>query len=349
MRLIRGIAVLTIVSVLLTACGRKGELIIPGTVLPAGVTDLRATQGEASVVLAFTKPDKNTAGNPLTDLAGFTIWRGEMEEHGCCSSKFEKVGSIDLEYPKAARISGRRITWDDSSAVAAGNTYVYKVIGVNRDGYDGRQSNEAKVRALPLPAAPSGLAAKPGNARVSLTWSSVGADRTGAPVTDIAGYNVYRSDKSGEYGVPSNTVPVKETAYRDAGLENGASYYYRVTALRGPESPYTEGALSEEVSAVPADTAPPAAPAGLRAVPAQGMVMLSWDVNAEPDVKGYIVYRRAEGEAEYTRLTAQPTDRITYRDQSAAPGFKYLYAVTAVDAAGNESEKSGTQTVMMEK
>ena len=77
------------------------------------------------------------------------------------------------------------------------------------------------VNNTPPPATPMGLAATPGNARVSLSWSS----STGATA-----YNIYRSLTSGGEGsTPYQTVTTLN--YTDTGLTNGTPYYYTVAAV----------------------------------------------------------------------------------------------------------------------
>ena len=59
--------------------------------------------------------------------------------------------------------------------------------GTNESGY----SNEASATPVDLvPAAPTGLAATPGDTQVALNWNDNGE-------SDLAGYNVYRSTTQG--------------------------------------------------------------------------------------------------------------------------------------------------------
>jgi fibronectin type 3 domain-containing protein len=93
------------------------------------------------------------------------------------------------------------------------------------------------------------------------------------------------------------------------------------------------------------DTFPPRTPTGLAAVPSTDGIDLSWEPNTEPDLAGYIVYRRqvsVTGEAigTPTRLTSTPTPAPAFSDRTAQPGQSYSYRVTAIDTAGNESPAS---------
>ncbi|WP_247828490.1 PA14 domain-containing protein [Arthrobacter antioxidans] len=105
------------------------------------------------------------------------------------------------------------------------------------------------------------------------------------------------------------------------------------------------GSASADVSytRVGADTEAPSAPSQLVAAAEDSAVALSWEVSASTDTVGYRVYRGTEAgvEASETPLSGSPlVENASYRDVSAAPDVTYYYVVTAVDAAGNESEVS---------
>ena len=99
-----------------------------------------------------------------------------------------------------------------------------------------------------LQSTPAGLTATPGNETVNLTWTPF--SETGFV---LAGYNVYRRTTYGSEYTKITAVPVNVPSYRDAGLTNGITYYYVVTAVSstGSETPY-----SPEVEATPSLTEP---------------------------------------------------------------------------------------------
>jgi len=104
-----------------------------------------------------------------------------------------------------------------------------------------------------LPASPTGVSAEAGNGRVTITWSGV----TGAESYSIYMSASERTSKKNFDGRRSTTV----TSYTWAGLNNGTSYYFVVTALKNDR----EGIDSKEVTATP--KAPEAAPKTPKAVP----------------------------------------------------------------------------------
>jgi fibronectin type 3 domain-containing protein len=67
---------------------------------------------------------------------------------------------------------------------------------------------------------------------------------------------------------------------------------------------------------------------------------LSWQPNTEPDLAGYIVYRR-EGDGEWQRISpAQQVVGPGFHDPNVTAGHTYKYAVTAIDREGHESALS---------
>jgi hypothetical protein len=87
---------------------------------------------------------------------------------------------------------------------------------------------------------------------------------------------------------------------------------------------------------VTVDTLPPATPSGLRVLPLDGGVDLFWTAGPEPDLRGYLVYRKGPGDADFARVTTRLIAVPRYRDTGLANGTAYAYRVSAVDDAENE-------------
>jgi len=83
------------------------------------------------------------------------------------------------------------------------------------------------------------------------------------------------------------------------------------------------------------DTAPPAVPTNLTATVATNVVKLRWDPDTvDADLAGYLVYELM-GEGSHL-LTETPVPEARWVDHYP-PAGPCRYAVSAVDAAGNES------------
>ncbi|WP_329314575.1 PA14 domain-containing protein [Streptomyces sp. NBC_01262] len=96
------------------------------------------------------------------------------------------------------------------------------------------------------------------------------------------------------------------------------------------------------------DKVKPLVPTGLDATYFQnGSAGLTWTGNVELDLAGYRVYRRPSTDTTWTRVSgSSPVKLPAYTDQAPLSGLEYVYAVTAVDKAGNESAKSATDSVV---
>jgi hypothetical protein len=112
------------------------------------------------------------------------------------------------------------------------------------------------------------------------------------------------------------------------------------------------GPLSNPIRVDAADIFPPEIPTGLAAIATQSgaetspqtspqiSIDLSWKANTDPDLAGYIVYRR-EGDGPWQRISpAEPLVGPAVHDTHVRPGQSYRYAVTALDQTGHESGRS---------
>ncbi len=97
------------------------------------------------------------------------------------------------------------------------------------------------------PSAPTDLTVTTGDEEgtLSLSWTAPANNTDGSPLTDLAGYNIYRMTSSGGPKTLVNDNPVSTTTFLDTALENGKTYYYVVTAVdkRGNESPDSDEAF----------------------------------------------------------------------------------------------------------
>lgn len=117
--------------------------------------------------------------------------------------------------------------------------YYYVVTALDAAGESAESHQATAVPAIvPVPAAPSGLAAVVGNQNVNLTWNAV----SGA--TD---YNIYRGTASGALSTKTKlpASPVATASFNDTTVVNATMYYYQVTAANSTG----ESAGSNEVVA----------------------------------------------------------------------------------------------------
>ncbi len=87
------------------------------------------------------------------------------------------------------------------------------------------------------------------------------------------------------------------------------------------------------------------APKDLNVVPGQGYVSLIWQPNTERDLAGYIVLRGPAPGDTLEPITPAPIADTAFQDNNVPAGVRYVYAVRAVDKAGNLSPMSNRQEV----
>src|ERR1051326_7717525 len=118
--------------------------------------------------------------------------------------------------------------------------------------------------------------------------------------------------------------------FLNAGLTNGTTYYYVVSAV----NLIGESANSPEASATPAvSTTSPLAPTGIIAISGDRQVVLSWTASAA--ALNYNIKRASTSSGPYTTLTNVTS--TTFVDSSLTNGTAYYYVVSAVNSIGEST------------
>ncbi|XID92815.1 DUF4466 family protein [Paenibacillaceae bacterium WGS1546] len=174
------------------------------------------------------------------------------------------------------------------------------------------------------PAAPTGLTATAGNAQATLSWNASGG---------ATGYNMKRATTSGG---PYATIAtgVTGTSYTNAGLTNGTTYYYVVSAVNVAGESANSAPVSVTPSAAPTV---PAAPTGLTATAGDGQATLSW--NASSGATGYNVKRATTSGGPYATVATGVTG-TSYTEAGLTNGVTYYYVVSASNAAGESANSA---------
>lgn len=198
-------------------------------------------------------------------------------------------------------------------------------------------SNLEKIGLREPPDPPSSISVTSTASGVELDWE---VDATGLE------YNVYRRDaKVKEYGPPLATVPTETQTYTDRSAAFGNRYIYTVTAV-SLAKPLVESRIVSEHEVNFEDRFPPSPPENIVALAEEGRVRLLWELSPESDVAGYRVFRQAPGE-EFRAITPELVIGSELLDRDVVTGTTYVYFVTAVDGANNQSEASKATTAQV--
>jgi len=160
------------------------------------------------------------------------------------------------------------------------------------------------------------------------------------PSTDNVGVKEYQVLRDGK--VVGNVVG---TTFTDKNLKAETKYTYAIKAVdaAGNVSKESESTVVETMKATP-DTEAPTQPTTLHTMAVtSSSVDLMWSASEDNvAVDHYVIYR----ETPVGQMTAVGTSKTTsFMDMNLQDNTSYKYAVTAVDAAGNESIKSSVLTV----
>lgn len=144
------------------------------------------------------------------NAAGYRIYRSVYPDKG-----FVKIKDLN---------SGTFVGYEDRSVIPGG-TYYYRMKGIYVNGaYKGLSSPSLSLEGTVTPSAPIGLTiAQTGEDALTVSWNlSIGA----------TGYHLYRTDAADkEYECIAQGLT--ETSYMDNDVQDGKTYYYRVSAA-GP-------------------------------------------------------------------------------------------------------------------
>ena len=202
---------------------------------------------------------------------------------------------------------------------------IYVARGLTRGGRPGQPSQRAVLPMLDLPAPPSDVRATFSEQAVTLSWLAPVAPLEAA----VSTFNVY----AGDGAAPLNPSPLSAATFERKGVTFGTEECFTVRTAITAGNATVESAPSPPICVTPTDTFPPAAPAGLSAVGVAGGINLIWEANRDTDLAGYLVLRGEAPGDTLQAITTSPIRETTYRDETAKPGVRYVYAVVAVDRA----------------
>jgi hypothetical protein len=349
------------ICAMLGGCGAPGEPTPPQPIVPKPISDLSAHQMGSNVVLNFTLPTQEVAGDHLKEPPAIEIYRAIRP----AGSAGKLVTRLVYTLPSAVidtYLHAGVIEFRDPlvPASVAGQEVVYMVRASASKKRASVDSNIVSVRFLPGPAPPSDVHAKVTETAIELAWS---APAEGASSAAVVGYRVYRAALPKDAALPPDFTdvsqlhlatgleligPAPSNSFRDTNFEFDTTYVYVVRSVGGSEGQSVESGDSKPFAMTPKNIFPPPAPQRLicLVVPATqtapAYVELSWEISAGPDLAGYWVYRSEQPDTTGQKLNPQLLLSPTFRDMTAMPGKRYSYSVSAVDRFGNVSPLSSS-------
>ena len=292
---------------------------------PTQPTGLQARGGSQTVVLTW---NPNTESN----LFGYKVFRGTTP-----------MGP----FAKIAAVKKNKFTDED---LENNRTYYYKVQAFNQQGKESPASAVIAAETAPSPFSPIIIDATPLIGGIRIRWTT--NPRKGDDGTEISGFKIYRAtEPEGEYlwvasistesdwvasisteSYTGSKLRLKKRGYEDSGLEDGANYYYRLTAFnnRQVESDFSSALEGSTVSK----------PAGLQATGDMiREIHLQWHASPFSEIKGYRIYRNTAAEGTFERIAElSSTNKTSFVDkQNLSDAITYYYRLTHYDNQGRET------------
>lgn len=296
-----------------------GELSEPcafKATLPTGPRIGAPSPGAGRVVVGWVEPWWD--GGRTTSISSYRVYRAPS-----CDGAFTFVGSTaSRAYP------------DDG--LPANATFCYHVTAVNAVG-EGPASAARSATTWPLPVAPASVqASAAGDGELAVSWAP--ASSGPAP---IRAYRVYAAAAQEGPFVPLSDAA--GTAFTDAGLDDGVTRFYRVSAVNDVgEGPWS-GVASATTWAVPG--APRDLEARHRVTIALAGFELAWSAPAEATpFTSYRIYR-AVGDGAMTLAGEVAASQTSFADSWREPLTTHRYEVRAANPAG-ESEPSAAACIV---
>jgi len=290
---------------------------VPPAILEAPLTEV----GDGVVAISWNM-------SPELDVAGYLVTRSRGLD-----KEFYKLNH-ELVPP------GAPIYYD--STIDNGVQYFYSIIAIDASGNESRRSNAMSAigEDKTPPDAPTNLVSEVEVQVIKLSWTPSVAE-------DVMGYYVYRGLSDSIQPRVTN-LPISDTVYIDSGFEAGGltpGRLFTISVAAADKSRNESEKITIEVL-IP-DNVPPIPPQAFLASNVEGRYIdIHCGGSPSLDVAKYRFFR-SEGPADSMMLAQFDDVPLRYRDSAITRGQEYVYYALAWDTAGNQSEPSRVDTILV--
>lgn len=274
--------------------------------------------------IAPTVPSQLVA-SAITQTSFTLFWLASTDATGVTGYKIFKNGEL---------LTTTNTTNYNLTNLTANTAYSIKISAYDAAGNNSALSSALSVTTLTVSITPDTTAPSIPNELLasSITTSSFTLSwKTSTDAIGVAGYKIYLND--------SLLTTTTKTNFAITDLNVAGNYIVSILAYDAAGNESAKSALLSVTTLMQADTTAPNAPTGLSAPVISGnSVTLTWTASTDDSgVTTYTVFQN--GEAIGT------TTLTTYEIKMLESSTTYEYTVKANDAAGNNSQSSGTLTI----
>jgi hypothetical protein len=366
-----GASVVLALAALLAGCASVQAPLPPSLELPKPPKDLRAMRKGDHIYLFWSVPTQTMDRQTVRHPGPTRICRGLEALLSTCGTP---VGNV----PPVANVPEKKSTANTKVQAHFVDTLpreleqqnptsmaTYAVEPLNLHARSAGLSNQVHVPLAPTLPPPPNFRAQATADGVLLSWD---CEQSQNPVPNLRyAERIYRRMPDSGADIALADVECTAGRFEDRTIEWQKTYEYRITSVTDmilppgngpcPRTPSQEGAAANSECVIATvegddsppqkvftnDVYPPAVPTGLQAAfsgPGQApFIDLVWAPNSDADLAGYNVYRH-EPSGPVVKINTELVKTPAFRDANVLPGKTYLYAVSAVDARGNESARS---------
>jgi fibronectin type 3 domain-containing protein len=288
-----------------------------------------------AITLPLPPPPSSVVGTATAPTKVVLTWQENLLPGGLAIGNYEIFQSTTPGVYPTTHGSSTAATYTATS-LTPNTTYYFEIVASDTSHDLSAPSNQISVITLPMPAAPTNVAAKASSCtKVAVTWSET-IPTGGLPIST---YKIFRA--SSPAGLPNATpVVTKASPYNDTTVVANTTYYYAVEAT-------DTGQDISPMSAPAKVTTPaePAAPTNVVATPnSAAKITVTWSETVPPNGlpittagNAYTIYRGPTSTS-MTKLTTRAAS--PFIDTGGSANSTYFYAITATDTGGDTSPQS---------